>query len=98
MNLVDEKFILYKTEAEYFSSFNFCKQNLRRICREKLGMSLGHCIDLRILLEAVTLLLTKEWLVRQVADHLGFLDSNYFSRFIKKHTGMSPSELRMAFR
>ncbi len=98
-DIVDERFIHFNANdgVDCCSPFPFCKQNLRKICREKLGLSPRHCIDFRILIEAVTLLLTRDWLVREIADHLGFKDLSWFSKFIRKYTGMAPSALRRAF-
>ncbi len=46
------------------------------------------------LLYAKDYLLREGYTVSEIADKCGFADQNYFSRFFKKHTGLSPSEYR----
>ena len=51
-----------------------------------------------LLQRAQQLLLTTDLRVKEVAASLGFQDEFYFTRFIKKHTGLPPSKYRRQFR
>lgn len=48
--------------------------------------------------KAVKLLSTTAVSVQQISDQLGFSSTDYFRRILKKHTGMSPREIRNAAR
>jgi AraC-like DNA-binding protein len=51
-------------------------------------------INERILLEARRLLLYSDKSTMEVADELGYKDPGHFSKFFKKHEGLSPSQFR----
>ena len=51
-------------------------------------------INNRILLEAKRLLLYSDQTNAQIALHLGYKDPSHFSKFFKKHLGLSPSSYR----
>lgn len=50
-------------------------------------------LDLKIM-RAKELILTSNLSIKEIAYHLNFESIHYFSRFFKKKTGMTPSELR----
>ncbi|MBQ4089076.1 MAG: helix-turn-helix domain-containing protein [Clostridia bacterium] len=47
---------------------------------------------------AVKLLMTTAESVQQISDRLGFSSTDYFRRVLRKHTGMSPREIRSGAR
>ena len=51
-------------------------------------------INDRIILEARRLLLYSQSTTEQIANELGYTDSSHFSKFFKRHEGLSPSALR----
>ena len=67
---------------------------LSRICREVLGISALDVINARLVHEAQRELVYTASSVKLLASELGFDDDAYFSRFFKRHTGLSPSEFR----
>ena len=75
------------------------KQNIHRshLCRafkRKMGISpLEYLISIRIQ-KALSLLKETELSVAEVAAKVGYLDSNYFSKAIRRAAGSSPSEFR----
>jgi AraC family transcriptional activator of pobA len=48
----------------------------------------------RILMEAKRLLFYTDKTSKEIAYYLGFEDANHFSKFFKKHTGQSPTDLK----
>ena len=48
----------------------------------------------RIIKEAVALLKQTDWTISEIALALGFIQSNYFSSFFKRHIGQTPQEYR----
>jgi len=67
---------------------------LNECVKKTTGFSVSYHIQQRILLEAKRLLFHSEQAVKEVAVALGFEDIAYFSRFFKKHVGMSALAFR----
>ncbi len=68
---------------------------LNRMLKQQAGLTLGQLRADRILKQA------QAWLPRassisEVAEELGFGDPNYFARWFRKQTGVSPSVWRRA--
>jgi AraC family transcriptional activator of pobA len=59
-----------------------------------LGHSSLEVINARIVHEAQRELVYTRSSIKQVADHLGFVDEAYFTRFFRKHGGLTPREFR----
>ncbi len=65
--------------------------HLNRICNLATGKSAGQLMDEHLLDEAKKYLKYTSYSVSQVAYLLKFEYPNYFARFFKKHTSISPS-------
>ena len=68
--------------------------HLNRICNLATGKSAGQLMDEHLLDEAKKYLKYTSYSVSQVAYLLKFEYPNYFARFFKKHTTISPSQFR----
>ena len=66
---------------------------LNRLLKEQDGLTLGQ-LRARKLLTRTQQLLRGDDSVADVADAVGFDDPNYFSRWFRKHTGLTPSRWR----
>jgi AraC family transcriptional activator of pobA len=51
-------------------------------------------VNARILHEAQRELVYSTDGIKQIANLVGFVDEAYFTRFFRKHTGLTPSEFR----
>ena len=69
---------------------------LSEICRRASGRSAGYFVDLFTLQEVARLLSDKRLSIAQIADELSFSSASYFTRYVKKHFGMSPKAFRKA--
>ena len=67
---------------------------LSRIFKESTGETIIRTINNKRIEKAKTYLAETDYKVYEVADILGFENVTYFSRFFKKHTGMSPKEYK----
>lgn len=65
---------------------------------EDIGVTPKEYINRRLNQEAIALLLNENLKIKEVADHLGFANEFYFSRFFKKLNGVSPAHYRQRFR
>jgi AraC family transcriptional regulator, transcriptional activator of pobA len=92
--LLDQQFRSHRPVQWYADAIGLTAGQLSRICRESLGMSALDVVNARLVHEAQRELVYTVGSIKQLALELGFADDAYFSRFFKRHTGMSP----MAFR
>ena len=63
-----------------------------------IGLSPKDYLSRRINQEAVELILSTDLSVRELAKRLQFSSQYYFSRFFRKHNGLSPAHYRRRFR
>lgn len=92
--LVDQQFRTHRAVPRYASQLGVTAGQLTRLCREVLGLSSLDLINARMVHEAQRLLVYTGLPVKQLASELGFDDEAYFSRFFKKHTGLTPKGFR----
>ncbi|WP_027476044.1 helix-turn-helix domain-containing protein [Curvibacter gracilis] len=93
-SLVDAHFRQRWPLQAYAEHLGISPGQLTRLCRELLGHSSLEVINARIVHEAQRELVYTRNSIKQVADHLGFVDEAYFTRFFRKHTGQTPREFR----
>ncbi|WP_142846232.1 helix-turn-helix domain-containing protein [Telmatospirillum sp. J64-1] len=80
--------------ARYARELGVTESRLNRLCKALAGRSAFKVIQDRLLLEARRKLTYIAAPVSLLAYELGFEDPAYFSRFFKKHTGLTPAEYR----
>lgn len=68
--------------------------SLSKKFRRDMGYSLKSYLNKSLVQAAKEKLLLSEMNIKEIAYNLGFTDEFYFSRFFKKHTGISPKEYR----
>ncbi len=72
--------------------------HLRALSRQHLGVPPGEMRRLIRLRLAQKLLCTSHLTIAEVAEAGGWQDANYFARFFRSRTGMSPRAFRAAYR
>ncbi|WP_147293643.1 helix-turn-helix domain-containing protein [Chryseobacterium indoltheticum] len=90
MRDVDAQFTVKKISSE----LGITSVHLNRICKKNTGKSAGTLIDERLLEESKKLLTYTSYSIAEVAYFLKFDYPNYFARFFKKHTALTPSQYR----
>lgn len=93
-SLLDRDFRQHRPVQAYADALGLTAGQLSRICREVLGMSALDVIHARLVHEAQRELVYTVGSIQQLAAELGFEDDAYFSRFFKRHTGLSPRDFR----
>jgi AraC family transcriptional regulator, transcriptional activator of pobA len=92
--LVERHFTKHWAVARYARELGVAETSLNRLCRRLTGNSIFDLIQQRLALEARRELLYARGTISAIADSLGFRDSAYFSRFFRRHSGISPAEFR----
>jgi AraC-like DNA-binding protein len=82
--------------ARIASRLNYNRGALSRMFRKHSGMTIMECITQTRLQEAEMLLAHTSERIGDVARKCGFEDMSYFTRWIKKHTGKLPRDVRAA--
>ena len=76
------------------AKLNYNRGTLSRMFHRHTGVTIMDCITQTRLSEAEMLLSQTDDRIADIARKCGFGDISYFSRWVKKHTGRSPHELR----
>ncbi len=92
--LIEQHFRNKHTVKEYASLLNKSPKTLSNIFARSGFKSPLFYIQQRILLEARRQLLNTDKSVKEIAYEIGYEDLQTFSRFFKKHEGVSPSEYK----
>ncbi|MEL7232995.1 MAG: AraC family transcriptional regulator, partial [Chloroflexota bacterium] len=98
IRLIDLHFMQKQRVREYAAMLGVTPGHLTDTTNEKLGMSAGHLIQRRVLLEARRLLTYSEENVGEIAFKLNFTDPSYFARYFRRETGQSPTTFRAEIR
>lgn len=93
--LVEENYLTLRLPREYADLLSVTPNHLNAVCKSYLGMQAGELIRNRIILESKRLLVNLNLNIGQVGYELNFSDNSYFTKFFKKHTGLTPEEFRM---
>lgn len=75
-------------------TFNISRGTLYNIARRNFGCGITEYVALCRLSAARKLLSGTDLRISEVAESIGFTDVNYFIRFFKKHTGLTPKKYR----
>jgi len=86
------------TVGEYAALIHVSEENMNNIIRSATGISAKqYILDLKII-EAKRRLIYTGDNINEIAFHLGFEDSSYFSRIFRKKTGCSPTSFLKKYR
>lgn len=92
--LVEAHYRAHWPVARYADSLGLSTERLNRIVRAETGHNAQHLLHARLVREACRRLVHVVAPVSKLAFELGFDDPAYFSRFFKRHAGLSPSDYR----
>lgn len=96
MSLLHEYSHEQRDVAFYAEKLHITPRYLWTITREATSFeSPKELIDKYFILEIKVLLRTSKLTLTEIADRLDFPSESYFSRYFRRHTGVSPTEYRM---
>ena len=88
-----DKFLGAGGVSEVAELVGYHRDHLTRLLRRETGMSTGQLRSVELLKKAQNLLAGTD-AVAEVSEKCGFADPNYFSRWYRRQTGMSPRSWR----
>lgn len=96
--LVHQHFRSHKPAAFYAAALGISPTHLNRIVRSMTGAGAHEFINRKLLEEAKRELAFTSATAQDIGFRLGFTDPAYFSRYFRRHTGLTPKEWREAQR
>lgn len=92
--LVQQYCVTHRSVAFYSEKLCISSAYLLQICQQVSDRSASDWIQYYTLQEVVTRLSNPDLSLTQICDELHFSSLAYFSNYVKKHLGMSPSDFR----
>lgn len=83
-----------RTLAFYADKLCISSKYLSYIVKEASGRTAHEWIDQYTILEAKILLRSTDKTIQQISDELNFPNNSFFSKYFKKHVGMTPKEYK----
>ncbi|WP_168186914.1 AraC family transcriptional regulator [Elizabethkingia sp. JS20170427COW] len=95
--LISEYAVREKKVDFYAQKMNLSSKRLNQILQSLTGKNLSYYLQEQLILEAKRLLIKGKLSVNEIAYQLGYEDRAYFSRFLKKWTGIPPSNYKQMY-
>jgi AraC family transcriptional activator of pobA len=92
--VVDEFFRQERLLGFYAEKLGMTVDRLNDHVKRATGVTAGHLIRQRVLIEAKRRLAFTAQQIHDIAEELGFTDASHFARFFRKQTGTTPHEFR----
>lgn len=83
-----------RTPSDYANRLSIHVNHLNKVVKETTGRTTSELIAERVMKECTQYLLHTRLSISEIAFCMGFETTSYFSRFYRKHTGNTPTEVR----
>lgn len=93
-DLLNQENKLTNKVSHYAKLLNTTPQNLNAICRKETNQSATDILSEHIISEAKRLLLYTNFTVSEISVLLDFKDNSHFSKYFKRHEGITPNLFR----
>lgn len=93
-NLVEQHFLEEKSPAFYADLLHISPNTLSKKIKTEFSKTPSQIIQERVILEAKKQIHLTRKTMKEIAAELHFEDEYYFSKYFKKHTGISPTQFR----
>jgi AraC family transcriptional activator of pobA len=92
--LLENNFQKERQPSFYAAQMGLSPNNFSKICKQHFLKTPSTLIHERVILESKKLIHLSFKSMKEIAAELNFDDENYFSRYFKKHTGITPTAFR----
>lgn len=92
--LLEGNFHKERQPSFYADQMAISPNNFSKICKQLFLKTPSELIHERVILESKKLIHLSYKSMKEIAAELNFDDENYFSRYFKKHTGITPTAFR----
>lgn len=92
--LLEKNFRNERQHSFYAAQMGISPNNFSKICKQQFFKTPSTLIQERVILETKKLIHLTYKSMKEIAAELHFDDENYFSRYFKKHTGITPTSFR----
>ncbi|MEM6347650.1 MAG: AraC family transcriptional regulator [Bacteroidota bacterium] len=96
--LVEKSLDKFYNIGELSSQLGMSEKSLTRLCKARLHQTPANWIHQRRILEAKRYLSNTSLSAKEVGYSLGFEQATYFSKYFKKHTGLTPKQFQQSLR
>lgn len=96
MRLLNTSYYQKPSLRFYAEALGVSESKLSKMVKKNFGKTLHDMQNERILAKAKQLLLENELNIAQIAVSVNFFDEAHFSKFFKRHTGVTPTEFKQA--
>jgi len=97
IHLVQERCIREREVRFYSEQLNISPKYLNHICKANTGVSASQWIQRYTRERIIVLLKDKNLNISEISDEMGFSSRSFFTRYVKKLLGESPSAYRQRF-
>ncbi|WP_340153985.1 helix-turn-helix domain-containing protein [uncultured Marivirga sp.] len=91
---IDQRFTQEHEVSHYANLLNVSSKYLNECVKDVLHTNAKNLIDEQLIMRSRHILKFTDKSVKEICYELGFSAPDYFSYFLKKHTGMTPSQIR----
>jgi AraC family transcriptional regulator, transcriptional activator of pobA len=95
--LLDSSYRRIHKVDDFAKAIGVSGRHLARVCMEAAGKPAGTIINEKLALEARRMIAAGRRSLTETSEELGFGEYSYFSRWFKKHTGLSPETFRKKY-
>jgi AraC family transcriptional activator of pobA len=92
--LLENNFHTERQPSFYAAQMGLSPNTFSKICKQHFLTTPSALIHQRVILESKKLIHLTYKSMKEIAAELNFDDENYFSRYFKKHTGLTPTAFR----
>lgn len=94
LDLLHSNKVKYRKVEAYASDLCISPKYLSAICKKQSGKTPNEWIREQVLEDIRYYLRQTDLSIKQICDRLGFSNSSFFGKYVKKHFGMTPMQLR----